>query len=127
MIKPAAHEIGLLRAAYAAFNARDISAALTFMTTNVTWPKAFKGGFVNGVDEIRLYWTEQWGEIDPQVEPIAFHSQNSSQVLVKVHQIVRNLSGSIIADEHIGHLFTLNNNLIQAMEICALPSLKSTV
>ena len=101
MIEPAAHEIGLLRAAYVAFNARDISTALTLMATNVTWPKAFKSGFVYGVDEIRLYWTQQWGEIDPQVEPIAFHSQNSAQVLVNVHQIVRNLSGSIIADEHV--------------------------
>ena len=61
MIEPAAHEIGLLRAAYVAFNARDISTALTLMATNVTWPKAFKGGFVYGVDEIHLYWTQQWG------------------------------------------------------------------
>jgi len=114
-------EIHLLRAAYAAFNGRDIGAALSLMAVDVTWPKAFKGGFVRGPDEIRAYWTEQWSEIDPHVEPIAFHSQNASQVLVDVHQVVRNLAGSVLADERVGHLFTINAGLIQAMEVCSLP------
>ena len=39
---------GLLRAAYAAFNARDTDAALATMTADVAWPRAFKGGFVRG-------------------------------------------------------------------------------
>lgn len=47
--------IQLLRAAYVAFNARDIGAALALMTDEVTWPKAFKGGLVRGPDEIREY------------------------------------------------------------------------
>ena len=54
-----APEIELLGAAYAAFNARDIDAALALMTPDVAWPKAFKGGFVRGFEEIRAYWTEQ--------------------------------------------------------------------
>src|SRR3546814_13245954 len=77
-----AQEVRLLRAAYAAFNARDIDAALALMTADVTWPKAFKGGFVRGPDEIRAYWTEKWSEIDPPVEPVAFYPQADSQVLV---------------------------------------------
>jgi ketosteroid isomerase-like protein len=63
-------EIELLRVAYAAFNARDIDAALALMTSDVAWPKAFKGGFVRGSEEVRAYWTEQWSEINPHVEPI---------------------------------------------------------
>ena len=112
----------MLRAAYAAFNARDIGAALALMTADVTWPKAFKGGFARGPDEILAYWTEQWSEIDPHVEPIAFYLQDASQILVEVHQVVRNLAGSVLADEHVGHRFTINNGLIQAMELCSLPS-----
>ena len=54
-----APEIELLRAAYAAFNARDIDAALATMTAGVAWPRAFKGGFVQGHEAIRAYWTEQ--------------------------------------------------------------------
>ncbi|MDO8344201.1 MAG: nuclear transport factor 2 family protein, partial [Cellvibrio sp.] len=65
----------LLSAAYSAFNARDIDAAVMLMSPDVTWPKAFKGGVVNGPNEIRAYWTEQWSEINPRVEPIAFYPQ----------------------------------------------------
>ena len=52
-----ASEIELLRAAYTAFNARNIDAALALMTQDVLWPRAFKGGFVRGPEEIRAYWT----------------------------------------------------------------------
>ena len=57
---PSPPQIKLLRAAYAAFNARDIPAALALMTPDVAWPRAFKGGFVRGPEEVRAYWTEQW-------------------------------------------------------------------
>ena len=117
-----APEIELLRAAYAAFNARNIDAALALMTVDVTWPKAFKGGFVRGPEEIRAYWTEQWSEINPHVEPVAFHPEDAGKVLVDVHQVVRDLAGAVIADEHVGHRFTIEHGLIQVMEVCPLPS-----
>ena len=117
-----APETELLRAAYAAFNARNIDAALALMTLDVAWPRAFKGGFVHGPEEIRAYWTEQWSEIDGQVEPIAFYPEDAGQVLVKVHQVVRDLAGAVLADEHVGHRFTIEHGLIQAMEVCPLPS-----
>lgn len=115
-------EIDLLRAAYAAFNARDIDAALALMTIDVTWPMAFKGGFVRGPEEIRAYWTEQWSEINPHVEPVAFHPQAAGQMLVDVHQVVRDLAGAVLADVHVGHRFTVKQGLIQGMEVCELPS-----
>lgn len=115
-------EIDLLSAAYAAFNARDIDAALALMTIDVTWPMAFKGGFVRGPEDIRAYWTEQWSEINPHVEPVAFHSQNAGQVVVDVHQVVRDLAGAVLADVHVGHRFTIKQGLIQGMEVCELPS-----
>jgi hypothetical protein len=117
-----APEIEPLRAAYTAFNARDIDAALALMTADVTWPKAFKGGFVRGPEEIRAYWTEQWSEIDPHVEPVAFHPEDAGQVLVDVHQVVRDLAGAVLADEHVGHRFTIEHGLIQSMEVCPIPS-----
>ena len=117
-----APEIKLLRAAYAAFNARDINAALATMTSDVAWPKAFKGGFVRGPEEVRAYWTEQWSEIDPQVEPVAFYPEDGGRILVDVHQVVRDLLGAVLADEHVGHRYTLAQGLIQAMEVCPLPS-----
>jgi len=112
-----APEIELLRAAYAAFNARDIDAALALMTPDVAWPRAFKAGFVRGHEEVRAYWSE----IDPHVEPMAFHSEGAEHILVDVHQVVRDLAGAVLADQHLGHRFTLAHGLIQAMEVGPLP------
>ncbi len=112
----------LLRAAYAAFNARDIPAALALMTPDVSWPRAFKGGFVRGPEEVRAYWTEQWSEIDGRVEPVAFFPQEDGQIVVEVHQVVRDLSGNVLADEHVGHRFNFDQGLISGMEVCELPS-----
>ncbi|MBE9035391.1 nuclear transport factor 2 family protein [aff. Roholtiella sp. LEGE 12411] len=117
-----APEIELLRAAYAAFNARDIDAALALMAPDVVWPRAFKGGFVRGPEEVRAYWTEQWSEINGHVEPVAFHPEEAGRILVDVHQVVRDKAYAVLADEHVGHRFTIEHGLIQAMEVCPLPS-----
>jgi ketosteroid isomerase-like protein len=117
-----APETELLRAAYAAFNARDIDAALALMAPDVAWPKAFKGGVVRGPEEVRAYWTEQWSEINPRVEPVSFHPEDDGRISVEVHQVVRDLSGGILADEHVGHCFTLEHGSIKAMEVGPLPT-----
>ncbi|MEH1939855.1 MAG: nuclear transport factor 2 family protein [Nostoc sp.] len=118
--------IELLRAAYAAFNARDIDAALALMTPDVNWPKAFKGGSALGHEGVRAYWTEQWSEINPHVEPVTFHPEEAGRILVEVHQVVRDLAGAVLADEHVGHRFTIAQGLIQDMEVCPLPSSRHT-
>ena len=114
-------EIALLRAAYAAFNARNIDAALALMTPDVAWPRAFKGGFVRGPEEVRAYWTEQWSEIDPHVEPLAFHPDDDRRIVVEVHQVVRDLTGTLLADERVEHRFSFEQGLIRGMEVCSLP------
>ncbi len=92
------------------------------MTPDVTWPMAFKGGFVQGPEAIRAYWSEQWSEIDPHVEPVAFHPQGTGVVLVDVHQVVRSLAGAVLVDAHVGHRFTIAQGLILGMEVAPLPS-----
>ena len=118
-----APEIERLRATYAAFNARDIAAALANMTADVDWPRAFKGGFVRGPQAVGAYWMEQWSEIDPHVEPVSFHAEEAGRILVEVHQVVRDLTGAVLADERVGHRFTMEQGLIRGMEVCppALP------
>ena len=117
--------VDLLCAAYAAFNARDIDAALRLMASDVAWPKAFKGGVARGPEEVRAYWTDQWSEIDPRVEPVGFTPLDGGKVLVEVHQVVKDLAGAVIADVSVGHLFTIEHGLIQAMEVVSLPPSES--
>ena len=115
-------DLDLLRAAYAAFNARDIDAALATMAPDVTWPKAFQGGFARGHAEVRAYWTAQWSEIDPHVEPVSFHPEGAGRVLVEVRQVVRDLAGAVVAEGTVGHRFTVESGLIAAMEVGPPPS-----
>ena len=53
----------VIRAAYRAFNERDIDAALELMHPDVDWPNAWEGGRVNGRQGVRDYWTRQFEAI----------------------------------------------------------------
>ena len=107
----------LLEKAYAAFNRRDIDGALALMTEDVNWPKASEGGRVVGKDEIRAYWTRQWGEFDPHVEPLAITEGDGGKVRVRVHQLVKSLQGDVLSDSEVLHVFTVNTGLIAAMDL----------
>jgi hypothetical protein len=90
------------------------------MAPDVAWPKAFKGGFARGHQEVRAYWTEQWSEIDPRVQPTSIHPEAAGRTLVHVHQVVRDLAGAVLADGRVGHRFTIESGLIRGMEVCPL-------
>jgi hypothetical protein len=83
----------LIARAYSAFNHRDINSALALMSENISWPKASEGGRVMGKEEIRAYWTRQWQEFDPHVEPLDVIDQEGGITEVKVHQLVKRFRG----------------------------------
>src|SRR5215472_2580624 len=85
----------LIEGAYAAFNRRDIDGALALMTEDVSWPKASEGGRVVGKEEIRAYWTRQWGEFDGHIEPLEITEEDGGKVRVKVHRLVKNLQEEV--------------------------------
>src|SRR5215469_14966093 len=107
----------LIEQAYSAFNRRDIDGALSLMTQDVSWPKASEGGKVVGKEEIRAYWTRQWGEFDPHVEPLAITEGYGGKVRVRVHQLVKSLHGNVLSDSEVLHVFTVNAGLIAAMDL----------
>ena len=103
--------------AYSAFNKRDIDGALALMTQDVSWPKASEGGKVVGKEEIRAYWTRQWSELDPYVEPLAITGGDGDRVRVRVHQLVKSLEGNVLSDSEVFHVFTMSGGLIAAMDL----------
>lgn len=107
----------LVKKAYAAFNARDIDTALSTFHSDVQWPKAFEGGYVSGHDEIRIYWTRQWSEINPNVEPTGFNERQNGALEVTVHQIVKDLQGDLLFDGVVKHIYTIQDDLLQRMDI----------
>lgn len=111
------HDRTLLESAYAAFNARDIDAALAVMHPDVDWANGMEGGRVLGHAAVRDYWTRQWKMIDPHVEPVGFSGDDAGRIIVDVHQVVRDLSGAVIADGMVQHVYTIDDGLVQKMEI----------
>jgi hypothetical protein len=107
----------LIAQAYSAFNHRDIDSALALMSENVSWPKASEGGRVVGKEEIRAYWTRQWQEFDPHVEPLDVIDEEGGVTEVKVHQLVKNLGGEILSDSEVWHVYTITSGLIERMDI----------
>jgi hypothetical protein len=107
----------LLKKAYAAFNARDLDGALATMKSDVEWPNGMEGGTVHGHDGVRAYWTRQWGMIDPHVDPVSFEEDDSGSLVVSVHQVVRDLSGKVMVDRMVEHIYSLDGGLIRGMTI----------
>jgi hypothetical protein len=107
----------LIEQAYSAFNRRDIDSALALMTPDVTWPKASEGGNVVGKEDIRAYWTRQWAEFDPHVEPLTIAETGDGRIRVTVHQLVKSLQGYVLSDSEVIHVFTLTSGLIAAMDL----------
>lgn len=107
----------MIEQAYSAFNKRDIDGALALMTEDVKWPKASEGGRAAGKEEIRAYWTRQWGEFDPHVEPLAITEEDGGRIRVRVHQVVKSLRGDVLSDSEVLHVFTVKSGLIAAMHL----------
>ncbi len=112
-----AHTQTLISQAYAAFNRRDIDAALALMSENVSWPKASEGGRASGKQEIRAYWTRQWKQFDPHVDPIEVIDREAGITDVKVHQLVKSLAGDVLSDSEVWHVYTIANGLIERMDL----------
>jgi hypothetical protein len=107
----------LITRAYSAFNLRDVDGALALMSEDVSWPKASEGGRVVGKEEIRAYWTRQWQDLDPHVEPIEVIELEGGVAEVRVHQLVKSVGGEVLADGEVWHVFTMVNGLIERMEL----------
>jgi hypothetical protein len=107
----------IIEQAYSTFNKRDIDGALALMTQDVSWPRASEGGKVVGKEEVRAYWTRQWGEFDPHVEPLAITEEDGGKTRVRVHQLVRNLQGDVLSDSEVLHVFSVRSGLIAAMDL----------
>src|SRR5580658_9333300 len=107
----------LIAQAYSAFNRRDVDSALALMSENVSWPKASEGGRAVGKEEIRSYWTRQWKEFDPHVEPLEVIDHEGGITEVRVHLLVKSLGGDVLSDSEVWHVYTIASGLIERMDI----------
>jgi ketosteroid isomerase-like protein len=102
---------------YEAFNRRDVDGVLSMMSEDVDWPNAWKGGRLLGRDAVRDYWTAQWAEIDPHVEPLSVSERDDGSLAVIVRQVVRSPAGELLGDGEVVHVYRLADGSIRRMDV----------
>jgi hypothetical protein len=107
----------IIAKAYRGFNDRNIDAVLSLMDDGVKWPRAFEGGYVTGHEAVREYWTRQWSEINPKVEPILITERPDGKIEVEVKQLVKDLKDTILFNGNVKHVYTIENGLITIMDV----------
>jgi hypothetical protein len=55
--------------------------------------------------------------IDPHVEPTEFSIRPEGEVIIEVHQVVRDLNGNLLTDKMVDHMFRIENGLIKRFDI----------
>ncbi|CAN5390913.1 nuclear transport factor 2 family protein [soil metagenome] len=102
---------------YDAFNKREIETIISLMRSDVKWANGLEGGFVYGRDAVREYWTNQFKDIQPELETLDFETDEQNRNVVTVHQIVRDLQGNLLAEMTVRQIFTIEDGLISVYEI----------
>ena len=101
---------------YRNFNERNIDLVISKMAYDVKWANGMDGGYVYGHDGVKEYWTRQFKLISSNVTPLNI-DMLMDIAKIKVHQVVYDLSGLLLADELVYHYFQLDGDIITAFEI----------
>jgi ketosteroid isomerase-like protein len=118
--------IELIHQLYENFNARKIDDVLAKLADNVVWANGMHGGHVEGREAVRAYWTAQWSTIDPHVEPEQI-AEKGGEVVVDVHQTVRDLEGKLLLDETVHHVFQISDGKVTRFDIRSVSKLSSVL
>ena len=102
---------------YDAFNKREIETIISLMRSDVKWANGLEGGFVYGRDAVREYWTNQFKDIQPELETLKFETDEKNREVVTVHQVIKDLQGNMLADMTVQQIFTIEDGLISLYEI----------
>jgi hypothetical protein len=102
---------------YDAFNKREIETIISLMRPDVKWANGVEGGFVYGRERVREYWTNQFKDIQAELETLKFETDDNNRNIVTVHQIIRDLQGNLRADATVQQIFTIKDGLISLYEI----------
>lgn len=110
------HE-SLLRSSYAAFNARDIEAALEALGPEVEWPDQLEGTLLHGPQAVKAYWRRQWNTLDPTFDLRHAERDKEGHVVVTLLQTVRGLDGVTISQGLVRHVYEFEGGLVRRMRV----------
>src|SRR6267154_646677 len=96
---------------YDNFNRRNIDFVISNMTFDVKWANGMDAGVVYGHEGARDYWTRQFKLVSSNVTPLNVQESNG-KIIVKVHQVVHDLGGKLLADDTVTYIFRLDRDKI---------------
>jgi hypothetical protein len=99
-----------------AFNRRAVDEALSFMHPTVHWPIGWDGGYIDGHDAVRDYWSKQWTEYDRHAIPLQLVWLNDNRVKVLVRQRIKDRAGNLLWEGNVIHTYTFGHQLVTTME-----------
>jgi hypothetical protein len=102
---------------YRELNARDIDAALARLHPEVAWPSGWGDGSLQGAEALRDHLTRYWSTMQPELTPLRSHRVQGGWIEVDVHQIVRDLDGTVLTDSTLVHAFRERAGLFDRMEL----------
>jgi ketosteroid isomerase-like protein len=109
--------VALIHHMYAAFNRRAVDEVLSCMHPDIHWPNGWEGGYVDGHEAVRDYWTRQWAVLDPEVIPIGIECLPDHRAKVLVRQTVKDRDGNLLSSGDVNHVYTFDQHLITTMTI----------
>jgi len=92
-------------------NDRKIDTIIVHMQDDVEWANGMDGGYVYGQEAVKEYWKRQFAVVSSNVTPLKIHASNDV-VKIKVHQVVHDLDGKLLADEIVWHIFHMQKDKI---------------
>ena len=102
---------------YDAFNNREIETIISFMHPDVKWANGVEGGFVYGRDAVREYWTNQFKDIQVELETLKFETDENNRNVVTAHQVIKDSQGNLLADATIQQIITNEEGMNSLYEI----------
>jgi len=105
------------QALYDAFDRRDIDVVLAMMSEDVDWPNAWKSDRLTGRDAVRDYWSAQWAEIDPRVEPLSVTERADGSLAVRISRVVRSSDGELLGEGEVVDVYRIRDGQIDRMDV----------
>lgn len=109
--------IELLYEAYQAMNTRDVEAVLALVQDNVEWSDGTPEGHVDGREAVRKFLINDWRIHPPHVEPVGLENRPNGNIVMHIHELVKDSHGNIQANRTVKHTYTLKDGLIARFAI----------
>jgi ketosteroid isomerase-like protein len=111
-----------IKTMYDSFNARDIDGVVSSLTDDVQWANGMEGGYVQGHDGVRTYWTHQWSLVQPTVTPLNYSEAADGAVVVEVNQVIKDKNGQPdhvlgLTDKVVTHIFHFADDKVFRFDI----------